>query len=250
MSKLRMAGLILVVLGLLLCFIFPVAREYNEFLLLPERRTNILLLALGHAGPIYLVLAINLVWPRRGAIPAIALSFCTMLAATLAIVTSVDLSVFNTFTRATGILKELVFWVSPYLLSLTGSLMALISARRKGTELPSRRELAAPKTGVLRTVGLIAICLAGMAQIFYSTVMSMLGGDSGPVANFFTGLVMGFIYGGPVLLMALAVKRFPRTGGILAVTASLGLLLFSIARIMNSAPNYDRIANLIVFPFR
>jgi hypothetical protein len=58
---------------------------------------------------------------------------------------------------------------------------------------------------------------------------------------------MGFIYGGPVLLMGMAVMRFPRVGGILAVTASLGLLLFSISRIMNSVPNYDRIATLIVF---
>lgn len=256
MSKLRLTGLILIVLAILISYAFPIVRGYRTFL------ATELLSALVRAGPIYPVLALSLLWPRRGGMIASILSLCLAIALILMglteILTSIDWpSVYkSSLPVKIDLVKATFFRVAPYFVTFIGNLLAFIAVRQiSASSVSKAQEQANSKRNTLHKAGLILMFLAGTAQILFGVVVYGVvvfkTTINSPFWMFiFGGTTLGSFYGGPTLLLATVALRWPRKCGIIVIAGFLALVVLFVGLAFFPLRNISLFADLwfVVIP--
>ena len=257
MSKLRLTGLILIVLAILISYAFPIVRGYRTFIAAE------LLLTLVRAGPIYIVLALSLLWPRRGGMTASVLSLCLaivtlLMGLLLEILTGIYWQ--GVFGSSLAVKIDLVKWpffrVAPYFVTFVGNLLAFIAVRRISVNSISKiQERAITYKHILYKVGLAQMFLAGTAQILFGVVVYGVAVFKTTINSefwmfIFGGITLGSFYGGPTLLLAMLALRWPRKCGIIIITGFLALVALFVTIAFFPLNNISLFADLwfVVIP--
>jgi len=142
---------------------------------------------------------------------------------------------------------EISIYILPYAVLFCGSILAFISALRKKVGSPDwLLKLKAGGVSKLRAAGLLMIFSLGVVSALFLIIAIVVGGDSVPVANLFTGLIIGLTIVTPLLFIIIGLWRWPRRVSAVVGAVSLAALIFLVIQLVSADPSFPP---LIPVPF-
>ena len=198
--------------------------------------------------PCLLLAAISWLWPRRGGVLAIALSLLLLALSTSAIMTSKAPAPGQEYPAELS-LAEISIYILPYAILLFGSILAFVLASVREARSPGllpRLRAGAAGVNKLRVTGLTMMFSLGVLYILLFIAAIAISGDSVPAANLFTGLILGLTFATLLLLIIIAVWRWPRRGSTAVGGLSLAALIFLAVQLVSADSSFPR---LLPIPF-
>jgi hypothetical protein len=234
-------GLAVMILPLAFLLIFSITYGLNEYYDLASNLGVTLIMGM----PCLLLAAISWLWPRRGGAAAATLSLLLLILSVSVIMISKVPPPGQQYPNLT--FTEIAVHILPYAILFCGSIIAFILALKKKVESPDwLLKLMADGVGKLRATGLLTISLLGVIVALFFIIAIIIGGDSVPVANMFTGLIMGLTFATPLLFIIIGISRWPRQGGAVVGVLSIIALIFLVIRLIiadSSGPVFSQLLN-------
>ena len=237
-------GLTVMLLPFVFLLVFSVTYGLNEYYDLASNLGVALILGV----PCLFVAAISWLWPRRGGVAATALSLLLLILSVSMIMTSKVPPPGQQYPVLTFV--EIATHILPYAILYCGSMLAFISALRKKVSSPDwLLKLKAGGVSKLRAAGLFMIFSLGVVATLLLIIAILVGGDSVPVANLLTGLMMGLTIATPFLFIIIGIWRWPRQGSAVVGAISLAILIFLVIRLIAADPSDSSFPPILPVPF-
>lgn len=228
----RKIGLTVMLLPLVFLVVFSATCGLNEYY---DMSSN-LGLALMLGVPCLFIAAVSWLWPRRGGVAAIISSLLLLTLSVTMIMTSKMPSLGQQYPVLT--FTEVATHILPYAVLFCGSILAFTSALREKVTSPDwLLKLKAGGVSKLRAAGLLMIFSPGVVAAISLIIAIIVGGDSVPLANLLTGLIMGLMIVTPLLVVIIGIWRWPRRGSAVVGLLSLVGLILLIIRLITTDPS-------------
>lgn len=199
----RKIGLAIMLLPFVFLIIFAATHGLNEYYDL----TSNLGVALIQGVPCIFVAVISWLWPRRGGVAALVMSLLLLTLSVSMVLTSKVPPPGQVYPVLS--LAEVATYILPYAVLFLGSILAFISASINKAASPNwMLELRAHGVSKLRTALLIMISTLIVVTILFFSIAVLVGGDSVPAANLFTGLMMGLTFATPLLFLFIIIAAW------------------------------------------